>query len=172
MPSKLILLSGLPGCGKTRLAQSFAKQLNIPLFAKDRFQSFLRQQEFTGRSGVEGYLMMLEMAGQQLSLNVSVILDGVFPLPGFREQAEQIANEHGAVSLPILCHCSDETLWKQRMQNRDQYVPHWSPVDWDEVERIRPTFTPWGEKKALFLDAAQPFEDNLQTALEWINAKS
>lgn len=39
----LILISGLPGTGKTQLANELAKRLQAPVFAKDRFQSQLRE---------------------------------------------------------------------------------------------------------------------------------
>lgn len=167
-PHKLILFSGLPGAGKTSLAQALAKRLKYPLFAKDRLQSQLRALGLTGRVGKEGYELILDLAEQQLALGVGAILDGVFPLEGYRKDAATIAETHGAEFRVIYCFCSDEQLWQERMQNRRQYVPHWSPVGWDEVLKIRAYFAPWDNDKALFLDAINDFEDNLQQALKWV----
>ena len=164
----LILLSGLPGCGKTTLAHRLAKDLRIPLFAKDHLQSALRRQGLASRSGAEGYRMILDLAEAQLSLGVSVILDAVFPKVGFRREAEEIAHCHGAMLRPIYCYCSDEALWQERMTGREQLVPDWSPVGWEEVVRLRGDFQAWQPKEALFLDAVRPVEENFVQAKTWI----
>ena len=46
----LILLTGLPGCGKTTLARKLAAHLRVPLFAKDRIQSTLRALNLADRT--------------------------------------------------------------------------------------------------------------------------
>lgn len=84
-------MSGLPGCGKSTLAREIARRLGIPLFAKDRFQSLLCRNGLAGRGTADGYHLLLDMADEQLSLGVSVVLDAVFPQQGFRQAAAEIA---------------------------------------------------------------------------------
>jgi predicted kinase len=170
MDPTLVLISGLPGTGKTRLANELARHLQVPVFAKDRFQAQLRSLGFTGREGAEGYHLLFDMADQQLSLGMGAILDAVFPLYGFRRKAHELAEHHEARFKAILCYCSDEALLKGRMEKREQYVPEWSPVGWDEVLKIRAYFEPWDDKPALHLDAADDFGLNLSQALNWILA--
>jgi predicted kinase len=167
---RLILFSGLPGTGKTRISQALASHLKIPLFTKDRLQSRLRIQGLREENTIDGYLLILDLAEQQLALGISTILDGVFPFTEFRQKASQIATQHKALFRPIYCYCSDIELWKERITAREQNVPDWTPVGWDEVKRIQPEFLAWKKNTALPLDAADDFDQNLSKATAWIQS--
>lgn len=167
---KLIIISGLPGTGKTRLSQALASHFQIPLFSKDRLQSRLRAQNLASRNTVDGYLLILDLAEQQLSLGVSAILDGVFPLNGFRQHAAEMAQRHHASFRPTHCLCSDLALWQKRLKTREQNIPDWTPVGWDEVQRLQPEYLPWEKSTTLFLDAVDPFNENLVKAIDWAGA--
>jgi predicted kinase len=169
-PRPLILISGLPGTGKTRLSLALARRLRLPLLAKDRLQANLRRQGLAGREGAAGYHLLLDLAEQQLEVGAGAILDAVFPMSGYREAARSMAARHDAPFRAVACYCSDETMWKERTGDREAYVPHWSPVGWADVLRLRPVYEPWPKGEVLQLDCCNPFADNLAKALACIRA--
>ena len=172
-PPLLLVFTGLPGCGKTTLARRVANALSIPLLSKDRVQSALVQQNLAPRATADGYLLILNLAEEQLSLGVSCILDAVFPLPGFRQSLEEIATRHGARLRVIHCICSDEFVWKQRMQGRTQYHDYWTPVGWEEVERLKAIYEPWPTSTpVLQIDAIINPDHNFRGILTWLDGDS
>jgi predicted kinase len=107
-----------------------------------------------------------------LGLGVGVVLDAVFPREEFRLQAGDIAARHGARFCPIHCCCSEAGLWRARMESRVQYVPRWTPVGWDEVRRLQGEYEPWDAGVALFVDAVNPFPENLERVLRRVRGSA
>ena len=79
---KMIVFSGLPGTGKSSLAESIGRQLGIPVFAKDWLEaslilSGLGSKDDLKQLGFAGYELLTVLAERQFMLNQSVILDSV-----------------------------------------------------------------------------------------------
>jgi predicted kinase len=163
----LILFAGMPGSGKTTLARMVSRRLKIPAFAKDRAQRILRDHHLAPEHSGDGYYIILDLADEQLSLGLSVILDATFPLDHFRTVASEIAARHKAKFCAIYCTCSDENVWRERMNHRVQYVPGWKPVGWSDVERMQEYYQPWNDN-ALLVDSMDTPEHNLPIVLEYI----
>lgn len=157
----LILFSGLPGCGKTSLAQQIVRDLGCAYFAKDRIQRVLNDY-IEGAEPVHGYRLLLDMAAEHLALGVDVVVDAVFPMAGFRDIAEQLAQKYQAQFLPVWCICSDEVVWVSRFQERVQYVPGWTPVGLDKAREVQAYFEAWERPDILILDAVADIADNLE----------
>lgn len=164
---KLILFSGLPATGKSSLAQQIASEFGYPMFNKDHFESILYNNKLTEGRSVHGYHLLLKTAELQLSLGLSVVLDAVFPLIGFREHVQEMVKQYRAKLYIIHTYCSDEKLHQHRLTNRSSQVP-WTDVDWERVQDIRASYTKWQEDEILSIDAINSLDDNLQAALDYI----
>jgi predicted kinase len=167
METTLILLAGMPGSGKTTLARMISRELRLPVFSKDRVQRVLRDHHLALENTGDGYYIILDTADEQLGLGVSVILDATFPLDHFRMVASEMAARHHAKFCAIYCHCSDDEVWRKRMEHRVQYVPGWKPVGWEDVLRMRSYYQPWGSN-ALAVDSMIPPEENFASVLAQI----
>lgn len=163
----LILFAGMPGSGKTTLARMVAQHLGLPIFSKDRVQRVLRDHHLAAENTGDGYYIILDMADEQLSLGVSVVLDATFPLDHFRMVASETAARHQARLCAFYCYCSDDAVWRERMEGRVQYVPGWKPVGWEDVLRMRQYYQPWDDN-AVLIDSLRGSEDNFAGVLEAI----
>jgi predicted kinase len=70
-------LAGLPGTGKSTLAEHAARVLRCPLFTKDRLETTLRRSgiEPENNSGWAAYELLTTLADEQLRLGQSAVLD-------------------------------------------------------------------------------------------------
>ena len=172
---KLIVFSGLPGTGKTELAESVGRKLGIPVFAKDWLEATLLRCELIPANvekplGSAGYELLTILAERQLMQGQSVILDSVASTESIRLTWQELARKYNAEWLIIECVCSDEKVHRTRLSVRQRSIPGWHELDWSEVERVKDYYHSWDEDR-LILDAMQSFEDNLALIFEYLRSE-
>lgn len=168
---KFIIFSGLPGTGKSTLAETLGKKLGVPVFAKDWLEATLV------RNGLNpvveskppkslGYELLTVLAERQLRLGQSVILDSVAGSQNIRNLWQQLSERYHADWRVIECICSDESLHRTRLLDRKRDIPGWHELEWSEVERVKQYYLPW-EGERLVLDLMNSLEENLLKAYKY-----
>jgi predicted kinase len=165
---KLIVFSGLPGTGKSTLAEALGRELGIPVFAKDWLEatllrSGLKPTHNEKSLGFAGYELLTTLAERQLMLRQSVILDSVAASQSIRNTWRRLSDRYDAGYRAIECICSDEMLHRSRLNERKRGIPGWHELGWSEVERVKRYYLPW-QGQCLVLDMTNPFAENLSTA--------
>jgi predicted kinase len=169
----LIIFSGLPGTGKSSLAEAVGREMCIPVFAKDWLEATLRRCGLMpGKAGVSSlsyaaYELITTLAQRQLVLGQSAILDCVAGQESLREQWRTLAAGYEAGWQVIECVCSDEALHRKALAARQRGIPGWYELGWEEVERVRGYYEPWQEE-CLVLDMVNPLPDNIQVVLAYL----
>jgi len=110
-----VIFSGLPGTGKSTLANRLARDLRWPLLRIDDVAGNV-PSDADYHFWDEKILILLTIAEEQLKLGVSVIADSVF-MGADRVHAQEIASKHSAIFRPIYCFVSDEATWKNASPN-------------------------------------------------------
>jgi Ser/Thr protein kinase RdoA (MazF antagonist)/predicted kinase len=172
---RLIVMTGLPGTGKSSIAKALGRELGIPVFAKDWLEAALRRSgfaaapEFAQRLGYAGYELLSTLADQQLRLGQSAVLDSVASTDSIRSAWRELAAAYSAGWCVIECVCSDLALHRERLLSRERWIPDWPELEWAEVERVQSYYAPWREAH-LILDAVHPLQENIDRALRYLLA--
>jgi predicted kinase len=154
----LVIFSGLPGAGKSTLANRLARELRWPILRIDDLTVDV-PADADYRFWDEKILVLLRLAEAQLELGVSVIVDSVF-MGADRLHAQELAQTHKATFRPVYCFVSDESVWERRVAQRAETLQNPAVATWERIKHQREYFHKWEPDTALFVDAAQPLEQN------------
>lgn len=166
----LLVMSGLPGTGKSELAGRLGGRLRIPVLSVDPIESaILRAGIAPGfATGLAAYLVVEALADAQLSLGQDVIVDAVNAVEPAKDMWRQLAARHGAALRIVECHCSDEALHRERLAaRRRDLAPSFREPVWDDIQTRRLEYTPWAEP-LLAVDAIASRESNVERVLAWL----
>lgn len=130
----LIVFSGLPGTGKTTIAQKVAARIRAVYLRIDTLEQTLRntdvQMQDVGRAG---YTLANELALSNLQLGNTVVVDCVNPVAESRNAWREIALQADARLLDVQVICSDETEHRRRVEQRSADIPGLIPPTWSSV---------------------------------------
>jgi hypothetical protein len=162
-----VLVTGLPGTGKSTVADVAAAELGAPVLAHDWAMSGLRPypelQEALDAMGLRGHRgvgwsIVHALARSQLRRGQPVVLDGVARAPEVAG-CRTVALEEGAPSFVVMTQCSDPQLHRSRIEGRQRGIPGWYELDWDHVARARAEWEALDDVD-LVLDAAATADQN------------
>lgn len=166
MQAKLIPFSGLPGTGKSSLANRLARELRMPLICIDDLIGEVPEGAGIAfwDSKVEILLRLTEV---QLRAGLSVIVDSVF-MNLDRYHAQELARRYGARFYPIFVFVSDDRVWEQRVNERYEEMNNKNVATWERIQHQRERFRPWEPGTALFVDSLNPFDQNYGKVLDFV----
>lgn len=140
----LVLLCGLPGTGKSYLAQKLAERLPLVVVASDHVrQALFPEPTYTGEEHYIVHSTCKRIIGELLQEEHSVICDATNLHSRHRQQYYALADEHEAC-LTILQTVADPEVVKRRLeQRRAGALPdHSSQADWDVYQTYRHKMEP------------------------------
>jgi predicted kinase len=165
----LVVVSGLPGTGKSTLADRLGRELGAPVVSVDPLESALLRAglEPSFETGLAAYLAAEVAADAVLAAGHDVIVDAVSGVEPARDQWRGLAVRH-RVSLRVIVCRLDPGEAARRLAARDRGLAMGEPTPGDVAARSA-EWTDWPEPH-LVLAATRTPESLCATALAWLGA--
>jgi predicted kinase len=168
----LILLSGLPGTGKSVLGEALGRVLPAAVFSVDPIESAMLSAgvERGFATGLAAYVVAQRLTDDHLALGHSVVADAVNDVEEARATWRRIAARHRVPLRIVECVCSDARLHRKRLETRRRDLAFPEPT-WESVRLRRREWTPWPQE-TLVVDSVRPLADNLALVLDRVKAEA
>jgi predicted kinase len=171
---QVIIFTGLPGTGKSTLAEQVARIVRAPAFAGDWLMGGLKPAhaaiaQLSRAQYLDAWFGLLRtLVTRQLMLGQSAVVDDIVSDEQFAKWRE--TTDRFAARLHVVeCVCSDPAIHRARIEGRVRGIPGWHEVGWDHVERMRAETAPPTVDR-LTVDAVRSAEDNFRQVLAYIAA--
>lgn len=150
--STLIVVGGLPATGKSTIAGAVARRTGAVYLRVDRIeQAVVDWTSLAHPVGPVGYAIAHQLAGEQLSLGLDVIVECVNPVAATRDPWLDTAAGAGASILEVELRCSDRAEHERRVATRTTDVAGLVKPTWSQI-RDR-DYEPWS-RPLLEIDTA------------------
>jgi predicted kinase len=158
----LIVLSGLPGVGKTTIARESARRLGAFHVRIDSIEQALREAGCAVEG--EGYAVGYAVAGDNLRIGRVVIADSVNPWPLTREAWRAVAAEAGVPAVEVEIVCSDLSEHRRRIDERTPDIPGHRLPTWGEV--MARDYRAWTTGRIVIDTAGRDVGEGVQAILD------
>ena len=165
----LVVFSGLPGVGKSALADAVGRELGAAVVSVDPIEAAIIRsgiaQSF--ETGLAAYEVGATLVEHQLRLGLTVIADAANYLEVGRAMWRGAAERTGADLRVIEVECPDLDEHRRRLESRRRGIEAFPEPSWDDVQRRRSEWEPWTDPR-LTLDSTRPLEDLVAVCLTFL----
>jgi hypothetical protein len=167
----LVLITGLPGTGKSTLAMHLARRLRATVLRTDVIRKQLfPQPKYTEEEKELVYKVTFLIAEYLLRAGKNVILDGTFYKRSLRQRVYQLARAVKTKLIIVECG-APEAVVKQRMEARAKKKNIPTDADFEVYKKIRDQFEPL-QRPRVIVDTSNPLEENLSEIMRYIAKKT
>jgi predicted kinase len=140
----LAVFAGLPGVGKSTLAQQVGAALPAAVLAVDTVDFTLRAYDVTeARPGYAAYGVVAALAETQLTMGHSVIIDAVNPVKPARQLWTDLSDRLGVPLRVVEVVCGDDAEHRRRVEARYAARTHDGIPDWVRVLERQNEYEPY-----------------------------
>ncbi|MCU1452499.1 MAG: hypothetical protein JWN46_645 [Acidimicrobiales bacterium] len=168
-----MVVSGLPGVGKSALADALGRGLGAPVLSVDPIEAALWRSGIAPsfETGLAAYQVAATLAAHQLSLGLTTIADAVSSIEVARAMWRRAAQSAGDAMRVIEVTCSDEAVHRERLSSRRRDIEGYPEPSWDAVQRRKDEFEPWTDTR-LVIDSMADLSTNLATSLAYLGLEA
>ena len=149
----LVVLSGLPGSGKSSIARALAKETGAMWLRIDSIEQAIRESRVVpGSVDDAGYRAAYAVAEDNLRLGRNIIGDSVNDCSLARNAWRDAGFRAGAEVIEVEIICTNVLEHRRRIETRDTEVPGLIPPDWQSV--LDRDYEPW-DRDHLTIDTAE-----------------
>jgi predicted kinase len=169
-------MAGLPGAGKSTVAEIIGNRLGYPIVSVDPIESAILSAGIDSDqpTGLAAYLVAKAIAESALANGVSIIVDAVNAVDPARQQWVDLAKKHGEKLRFIEVVCSDSELHRERLEARDRNLTHLPEPTWHQVEQSLDEYADWTGAVAVAervtLDSVHPLGVTVESAIAFLKA--
>jgi predicted kinase len=156
----LVVFGGLPGSGKTTLAQRVAKEVSAAYVRVDAIEAALWRAGIAHDepTGLAAYAVAEAVADGCLRAGATVVVDAVNPVEAARDGWRRLARRLQSPLRVVEVTCSDRSEHRRRVELRLPDMPEHAVPTWADVEARE--YEPWLEPR-LVVDTCT------ETVSEW-----
>lgn len=170
----LIAMAGLPGAGKSTIAEVISARLGATIVSVDPIESSILRAGIDADqpTGLAAYLVAETLAEQVLMSGRTVIVDAVNAVEPARLQWRDLALRADVPLRVIEVECSDSELHRARLEKRMRNLPHFEEPSWRAVEQSLEDYQAWkgevAELPRITLDTVNPLGQNVDAAARFL----
>jgi predicted kinase len=170
----LIVMAGLPGAGKSTIAEVIGNRLGYAVLSVDPIESAILSAGIDADqpTGLAAYLVAEAIADAALANGQTIIVDAVNAVDPAREQWVNLAKKHGESLRFIEVICADTELHRERLESRDRNLTHLPEPTWHAVEQSLEEYADWTGPTAaiprITLDSVQRLGQTVEQALAFL----
>ena len=166
----LVIVSGLPGTGKSYFSRRLAKQVPLLTIESDSLrQTLFSQPTYNGTESARLFRACHQLMADLLEERISIIFDATNLREVHRERLCHIAEQRNVEPILVQIQAPSEVV-HQRLKGREQGVDSedHSTADWLVYNRMRPTAEPI-RRNHVMVDSSRDIGPDVAKVVRHIN---